>query len=458
MPAIMSEEARRKRIEEAIRAHPPEGERLHLPWQNTWLDSPVVNIPLDAVLLNHRSHRIRSELESHPEGDLVRNSPHSDRAQEILSEILRETDKEHFDELKTNLKEEGQREGGVITRAGLLVNANRRAVALRELGVKYIRVAVLPKDASQQEIEELELRLQIRKEFKQEYTFTNQLLFVDELLTTYNRVPAEAALELAWAASRDPKELEKGKAEVDRAVRLLSLIREVQQLSGNKIPLTDFDDKRQALIEIDAKYQELRTVDPEEARRVRDARLLGVIAGVGYRELRHVNEDFLSDYLISAMEDSDTLRGSVGVFTPASPAKDDTVPGLDILDKSDVKGSQEPNPAPLLEILAGSHKQPTVELPGRDGPVQLDRDRLVDALKAAIEEGADEAKADKRAAGRLNAPIELLTDADRKLKRALEAYSKVAQEKDFERGKFKYLVKKIGRYAEALKAEVEKLG
>jgi hypothetical protein len=56
--------------------------------------------------------------------------------------VLRET--EGFERLKVNLAEEDQREAGVVTRAGLLVNGNTRAAALRDIDKQYIRVAVLP--------------------------------------------------------------------------------------------------------------------------------------------------------------------------------------------------------------------------------------------------------------------------------------------------------------------------
>ncbi len=94
--------------------------------------------------------------------------------------------------------------------------------------------AVLPADATQQEIDELELRLQMKRDLKQDYTFTNELLFVDELITRYNRTHEEIALVLRWAASRSPKELAKGKERVCQSVRMLSLIRQIQELGeGN---------------------------------------------------------------------------------------------------------------------------------------------------------------------------------------------------------------------------------
>ena len=127
----VTNEARRKAIEGALEAHKPGNELLHLPWQESSSDFKVVKLPVDTVLLNPRSHRIRAQLESHPEHKLVDEDPHSEKAQEIIAQILREG--EGYQELKTNLREVGQRDAGAITRYGLLVNANRRVVALRDL-------------------------------------------------------------------------------------------------------------------------------------------------------------------------------------------------------------------------------------------------------------------------------------------------------------------------------------
>ncbi len=150
----MTDEARHTAIEGALDAHQAGDELLHLPWQDSAADFQVVKLRVDTVLLNPRSHRIRAQLESHPDYKLVKEDPHSEKAQEIIAQILREG--EEYEDLKTNLREVGQRDAGAITRGGLLVNANRRVVALRDLNEQYVRVAVLPANATDQDIEQLE--------------------------------------------------------------------------------------------------------------------------------------------------------------------------------------------------------------------------------------------------------------------------------------------------------------
>ena len=206
--AMMTDAARRKQIEEALDALPQETERIPLPWRNGTSIFPVIQLRLDSVLLNPRSHRIRSQLESHPKKAVVEQAPYSEESQEVVAQLLRETD--GYDALKANLSQEKQREAGIITRAGVLINANTRAVALRDIEKEenckgYIRVAVLPKDATESELDELELRLQMKKDYKQEYSFTNELLFVDELLTKYSYSPVDAASHWDWQPLVTPR-------------------------------------------------------------------------------------------------------------------------------------------------------------------------------------------------------------------------------------------------------------
>ena len=165
----MTEEARSHRIATAVAGHDPKlEETLRLRWHDEFRVFPVVTLDLDAVVLNPNSHRIQAQLESHPERDIVLRDPFSDDAQTIIAAIIRK-DIEGYEDLRANLQADEQRQPGVITRVGLLVNANRRAVALRENGARYIHVAVLP-DATADEVSDLELTLQVQRDFREDYT------------------------------------------------------------------------------------------------------------------------------------------------------------------------------------------------------------------------------------------------------------------------------------------------
>ena len=89
----------------------------------------------------------------------------------------------------------------MVTRDGLLVNANTRLAALQELGIDYVRAALLPSDADEHAIDRLELELQVQRDFKQDYTFTNELIFLNELLNAHGYTEEKVAKALNWAAS-----------------------------------------------------------------------------------------------------------------------------------------------------------------------------------------------------------------------------------------------------------------
>jgi hypothetical protein len=124
--ATTTPEARTETIAAALASENarPDAERLRLPWKDSEYAATVVTIPLSAVVLNPRSHRIRSQLESVAQKDVVPRDPFGEEAQNIIAEILRRT--ERFDDLKANLKAAGQTDPGVVSHNGLLVNAKPR--------------------------------------------------------------------------------------------------------------------------------------------------------------------------------------------------------------------------------------------------------------------------------------------------------------------------------------------
>src|SRR5262245_4169188 len=114
--AMLTEQVREERIKTALKSieGDPNLERIPLPWRSQRGQTfTVVDLPLDCVVLNPGSHRIRAQLASHPQRELVERDPFSQEAQEILADLLRKT--EGFEDLKANLADVGQNEAGVVT-------------------------------------------------------------------------------------------------------------------------------------------------------------------------------------------------------------------------------------------------------------------------------------------------------------------------------------------------------
>ena len=416
------------------KAQKPE-ETYSVLWQNRPQPLPVITLSVRNVLLNPASHRIQSHIESHTEADILRDKPHSEHAQELIETILAETP--GFQELADNLRENGQLEFGIVTRAGVLVNGNTRAVALRKLEEEYIRVGVLPQGATEKEMTELEARLQLARDLKQKYTLTNELLFIQGQINAGVK-EEELALLLGKAQSRNPRHIQKGVAEIDKSLRILQHIREVQEMSEGAIPLRFFDEHESALAEADDAYMAIREQDPAQARRVRDGRLAGVLVQVTYRNLRNWKTDeFVSEYVARQLDDEDVLAAFVGTETAqngsGSPA------GLDILE----------GPSEMSEMpLDSSHLLTTVaKIYGaeEDAPVVggLTKAQLYDEIKGCITQAAQDSTDVRRDQKRQSAPARLVREAGDKIARAREAVTKLKRGAGLDHGELDKEVQQV---------------
>jgi hypothetical protein len=452
----MTSEARREAVDKAMQAFAEPGspkEAIQLPYKDGQGGPyPVISVPVDAVLFNPRSHRIKSQLESHPKRGLVASDPYSREAQDVIHEILAMT--EDFELLKANLSEYGQRDPGVVTRDGLLVNANTRLAALRDLGADYVRAAVLPSDADEHAIDRLELELQVQRDFKQDYTFTNELIFLNELLNAHGYTEEKVAKALNWAASADDKELKRGVDRVRQAVRLYAAVRYIQSLSEHALPLTFFDDKRQALIDLDDKYESLKDTDPDEAERMKHARILGILSGNFYRELRRIDGGTAVDTLIARLEEKDVLGEEVSSLTTAAPSEitGERTDDADLLDDSDTDEDREPDVSTLVAIIAKSHGKGEIELPSGKS---VDRAAVLREVAESIDEAAEEMHATDRFSKNITGPLKHLNAAVTSAKAAAVGYAQVHQTPGFDNGKFKYHTNKLKTQLAAIEKLIE---
>jgi len=422
----------------------PDAERVRIPWRAGEIHATVIELPVGKVVLNPRSHRIRAQLESSPDRELVKAAPYDASAQELITELLRGA--KQFDDLKANLKDVGQLAPGVVTADGVLVNANTRCVALRDIrGGSYIRAAVLPSDATQEEIDRLELRLQMKRDFQSEYTFTNELLFIDDLVKQYGFKPDEIAVEMGWGSRADPKGLARKAEQVRGYLRMLVLIRELQHQSGGKLPIVSFDDDFQALAELDEEFEKLKASDYEAACELRNARLVGMLAGAGYRELREVDARFVEDHLVAAMEDRPLLRPLVEFLTrPERKAETESPAGLDLLET--LRGATQDDrrsAAPMLELLVKTHGENTLTL--AHVPEQsVDRAIFCSELRVAIVGAAEDVRLEREAGDLLNRPLDLIRKAVKQTRAARDAVTVIQGNPDFEADRVLAAVVELG--------------
>lgn len=449
--------ARREIIQQALDARERtagESETLTIQWKTRMVVLPVVDLPLFTVLLNSNSHRIKSDLESHDNATAL-DEPLRDEAQEIIESVIR--DQPGYRELLGNLRAEGQRDPGVVTDDGILVNANRRAVALRDIDAHgYIRVAVLPSDATPSDIVQLELKLQMQQDFKQSYSFTNELLFIDDLIDQ-NYSTVEIARELRW---KEP--------EVRQHQHMLALIRELQHRCGPKLKLVRFDEnKREIMIELSKKLQTLERTDPNAAERLLEGRALAMLADVGYELIREIDENFVSDHLLEVARDVATLEDDQSTSLGESLLSqhlddvvekdvdsDDSPVGLDVLGEDDTTAASASNR--LLGFYFESLRSGEVEVPGTNGLV-CDHGTISSGFHGLITSAAVEARESRRHRNDLDAPIKYLREAQKKIEFARNRLVRARSDPRFKKGDYQYRARKLMKDAEEALDEAQLL-
>lgn len=448
----MTDEARIAEIE--LKADETQ-ETYSVRWQNANRPLKVINLSIDHTLLNPNSHRIRAQIESHSDRSSLEADPYSLTAQDAIAQILRET--LDFGKLLDNLKEDGQLEPGIVTHAGVLINGNTRAVALRDIGEVYMRVAVLPRSATDEELTQLEARLQLARDYKQAYTLTNELLFIKEQLD--EGVPKEdLALLLGKAQSRNRQHLQKGVAQIESSLRILQHIREMQEMSDGAIPLTFFDPHDSALSEADRAYTSLESRDRDEAVRVRSGRMAGMLVGVTYRNLRNWDSDeFLRDHVVEELDDQRVVDAVQIVSENSTVDLDQSFndASLAVLEDEIVAVDDELliDPEALLETVARAFDK------DNDEPVadDLTKSELYGHVQSSITQAAEDREQERRDERRQFDPIRFVQEARQKIARAQRALTRTAAE-GFKRGKFELELRRLRREVQDLEDSLEQDG
>lgn len=417
---------------------------LDLRWKGTSQTLLVVKVPLAATVLNPRSHRIRAELESRGDAaDVVTSDPYSRESQDLISRILRET--KGFENIKAALERDGgQRDPGVITHKGLLVNANTRRVALGDLGTEYIDVAVLPADATDKEITDVELDLQMETDVKQAYTFSAQLLFIEELMTVRGMTAEQIGMRLNPTLPDHDSGRKKARQAVEQEMRLLRIARDVVDAGEGQVRIVQFDDDRQAFIEIDQDFEQGRKKNEPEARRVRDAQLVGLVTNVDYRKLRDVDTQLLDDYLVEAIDGQTTSPSTIAMKALVA-GPDETTSDGDKLDGLDVLAGLNAGPEAdsrldlneLFRTLVATPEDGHVVVADQDGEeVAAPKASVVAAVNVAITTAIEAKRRDDKAVDALVAPIQYLNDAAKLLDRARVSLTEVESNAEFDRPGF----------------------
>lgn len=357
----------------------------------------VISMPVAQLYLNPDTHRIRAQRTLDPQRDrLLEEAPWSEEAQAYLEQLLKAqpSNPDQVDPDYTALMEEldlfGQREPGIITPTGVLVDGNTRATALRELGETNIRVGVLPQDATNHDINAVELYLQLRRDRRRDYSYINRLIAIEEQLKAGRRADDIA------------RDFNIKSATLERDRWVYTLIQEAIQRSrtgdGASLRLVDFEDHQEKLRELHRDFTKLVKTDPAGAEELKESRLAMVLLGQSKTDLRFVDAKFHDQYLKERLPES--LRTA-----PAQTTKI-VIPGLDGVELED-RGSAARAVTDQL-LLARATALAGDKLPQEK---VKEADALIQTAKKTFNVAADLAGRNARLQQRKIAASERLSDA-----------------------------------------------
>lgn len=333
----------RQRLSQAMAE---DGGKVTIDWRGEQRHLYVISMPVDMLYFNPDTHRIRAQRTLDPERNKrLDEDPWGQPAQDYLRDLLRQkpsnpdqTDPD-FTALMDELDDSGQREPGIVSPHGILVDGNTRAAALRELGVANIKVGVLPEDTSRQDINDVELSLQLRKDRRRDYSYINRLIAIDEEL---NRGRSEG--DVAKDFNIKPATLQR-----DRWVYALIIeaIERSKTADGASLRLIDFEQHQEKLRELHRDYVKLAATDPDAANRLKQSRLAMVLLDYPKTSLRLAEADFHTRYLETRLPEE--LKPTV---VPAAPLIVPGIPGATLPAPSNGSAAAEALTDQLLRAKA----------------------------------------------------------------------------------------------------------
>jgi hypothetical protein len=395
---------------------------------------PVITIDPNVLLLNHNNNRLAAQLFDHPDKQVVYGNPTSQKAQSIISDLLAKTEK--FKNLQEQLNEYGQQNPGLITRNGLLVNGNTRAVSLRLLNKPGIDVAVLSDDVDDAAILDLEMSLQMVQLVHQDYTFTNELLLLEKckVLKYSDKKIAE---KMKWSRGWQKK--------LDERFQLLRLINEIRDfMQPIYLAYEIFDEKSQHLKDLNQEYESLKVSDLAAANRMKWSRITAIFLGINKDQTRAIDEDFVDEDVVHR---SEPKSASSELLDKLKKVHIDD--GLsDILDNPASSGERVDAKELAKEVIKARVD--------KDGFITGELTPGLEDLRKKMIFGAEAIITKQKRKTLLATPAEQLQEIREDLERVVDVFNEVSVQEGFNSGQFEYELKKAFKSIEDLQKKFTK--
>ena len=198
----MNELSRFQNIEKIRLNKDPMG-NMEIPWEDGLKSMDVFKIPLDLLVYNKYNGRILSRTKSFEKQRHLIN-PETDDGRDLIAKLLWESkvdrNKKTLDSILTT---GGQQKPGIVTRDGIIIDGNRRAMLLRKSGkYDYFKAVILPITLAENplEIEKLETTFQMGEDEKLGYNPIEKYLKATGL---YKKISGKAFLSSDDAPDQD---------------------------------------------------------------------------------------------------------------------------------------------------------------------------------------------------------------------------------------------------------------
>ena len=398
-----------------------ESAKVTIDWRGEQRHLYVISMPVEMLYFNPDTHRIRAQRTLDPERNkAIEDDPWGQEAQTYLHDLLKQrpanpdqTDPD-FIALMDELDDAGQREPGIVSPHGILVDGNTRAAALKDLGVANIKVGVLPDDTSRQDINDVELSLQLRKDRRRDYSYINRLIAIDEELGR-GRSEADVAKDF---------NIKLATLQRDRWVYklILEAIDRSKTEEGASLRLIDFEQHQEKLRELHRDFTKLAATDTDAANTLLQSRLAMVLLDYPKTSLRLAEHDFYTRYLESRL--SDDLKPNE---TAAEPVSVPGIPGATLPAQSTHSAAAEALTDRLLraKAVAGDGSSRTPAEVAEASAVMKDARETFDVAVKLAGQNAELVKRQTAVPERLTDAADYVTQcanefAEAKAKRALD--------------------------------------
>lgn len=249
---------------------------------------PVFSLPIKLLVFNVKNGRFAADLEN-LELTIKRklNAWKTEDAKRV-KQILLEKSAHDTKMFKEDLKKRGQIDPGVITSAGVVINANRRMAILSELyeetsqaKYNFLETSILPHGTSETEIFKIEARLQYAKDFKQPFGAVNELLKIEEGL---RHMPKR---ELAALLGRDERY-------IDEHISQLQLLRAYSKYDWGRVDYKKIEEAQitEIITDVEKNIRKFKSdgLRGAEINKLLEVQFAYIKSGCSYRDIRDVGK------------------------------------------------------------------------------------------------------------------------------------------------------------------------